>query len=84
LSPIDCEQVLREIEFYLDGELEGPALLEIRQHLEMCGPCMDRSEFKRRLKELLSAKCGCDEVPPDLVAKVRAMLDEPPSATPDS
>ena len=70
MSPIDCQQVLKEIELYLDGELEGP------EHLEMCAPCMDHSEFKRHVKELLRSRCGCDEVPPALMARIREMLGE--------
>jgi mycothiol system anti-sigma-R factor len=77
LSPIDCQQVLREIELYLDGELDGSMHLEVHEHLVRCGPCMDHSEFKRHLKELLKAKCGCGDVPPELMARVRAMLGDP-------
>jgi mycothiol system anti-sigma-R factor len=77
LSPIDCQQVLKEIELYLDGELEGPEHVEIHRHLEMCGPCMDHSEFKRHVKELLKASCGCDEVPPALLARIAEILGEP-------
>ena len=74
LSPIDCQQVLREIELYLDGELVGSARAEIHAHLKSCGPCMDRSEFRRHLKELIGARCGCDDVPPHLEAKVQELL----------
>ncbi len=80
MSPVDCQQVLREIELYLDGELEGSMHLEIHQHLEACTPCMDHSEFKRRLKELLRAKCGCGEVPPEVLDRIRILLEAPPSA----
>ncbi len=54
--------------------------LEIHQHLEACTPCMDHSEFKRRLKELLRAKCGCGEVPPEVLDRIRILLEAPPSA----
>lgn len=77
LSPIDCKEVLREIELYLDGELMGGDCAEIEAHLSGCGPCMDRSEFRRRLRELLAHSCACDEVPASLRERVDALLREP-------
>ena len=73
----ECQKVLEQIELYLDGELPSPARAEIHTHLEACGPCMDHSEFKRYLKELLRLKCGCDEVPADLLERIRRSLVEP-------
>jgi mycothiol system anti-sigma-R factor len=75
LSSDECLRVLREIERYLDGELEAALRLEIHRHLEACSPCMDHSEFKRALKELLRAKCGCDVVPPEVLVRIRAALE---------
>ena len=78
MSPIDCEQVLREIELYLDGELHDDVEMgEIREHLSRCGPCMDRSEFRKHVRELLAAKCGCNEVPEHLLERVQALLRDP-------
>ncbi|MGZ8626387.1 MAG: mycothiol system anti-sigma-R factor [Actinomycetota bacterium] len=74
LSPTDCEHVLRQIELFLDGELVGVQRLEIERHLGECSPCHGRSEFQRRLKELVRAKCGCDDVPVELLERVRALL----------
>jgi mycothiol system anti-sigma-R factor len=76
--------VLREIELYLDGELEGSVHLEIHRHLEVCTPCMDHSEFKRRLKELLRTTCGCEDVPPQVLSRIRRLLDVPSSEDPIS
>jgi hypothetical protein len=51
---------------------------EVHDHLGTCGDCADRSEFQRRLKDMLRAKCGCDEVPPALLKRVHAILRETP------
>jgi mycothiol system anti-sigma-R factor len=72
LSPIDCERVLRQIELYLDGELVGVERVDIERHLGECTPCHGHSEFQLRLKEMLRAKCGCDEVPAELLERMRA------------
>ena len=77
MSPVDCEQALKEIERYLDGELEGPLVAEIREHLWACDPCMNRSEFRRKLKELTAAKCGCEQVPAQLRLRIETLLRRP-------
>ena len=81
MCPIDCRQVLTQIELYLDGELDVSLHAEVHDHLGTCGDCADRSEFQRRLKDMLRAKCGCDEVPPALLKRVNAILRQipPPS-----
>lgn len=71
MSGTDCERVLRQIELYLDGELVGFERVEIERHLGECSPCAGHSEFQQRLKGMLRAKCGCDEVPVALVERIR-------------
>jgi mycothiol system anti-sigma-R factor len=78
LSGTDCERVLRQIELYLDGELVVVERVEIEVHLGECSPCNGHSEFQRRLKEMLRDKCGCHDVPPEVVERVRAMLSGRP------
>lgn len=80
MSPIDCLEALKQIELYLDGELHGTLRAEIEEHLGACGPCTDHSEFQRRLKDLLRAKCGCHHVPPELAERVRSLFADPPVA----
>ena len=69
----ECEQVLRQIELYLDGELVGVERIEIERHLGECSGCGGHSDFQRRLKEMLRAKCGCNEVPGALVERIRSL-----------
>jgi mycothiol system anti-sigma-R factor len=69
--------VLKQIELYLDGELVGFEHVEIERHLGGCSPCMGHAEFQRKLKDMLKDKCGCHDVPPELVDRVRAMFDRP-------
>ena len=77
MSPTDCEHVLRQIELYLDGELVGVQRVEIERHLGGCDPCTGHADFQRKLKEMLRAKCGCNDVPPELLQRVRSMLQTP-------
>jgi mycothiol system anti-sigma-R factor len=69
--------VLRQIELYLDGELVGVERVEIERHLGECSPCHGHSEFQRRLKAMLRDKCGCNDVPPELVERMRNLLAAP-------
>ena len=75
MSEINCHDVLEQIEVYLDRELPDAAKCgEIKAHLDACGQCMDRAEFRIGLKALIAEKCGCQSVPADLMDKVRQQI----------
>jgi mycothiol system anti-sigma-R factor len=73
----DCRQILEQVELYLDGELDPALHDQVRSHLEACGPCHDHSDFQQHLKDLLRSRCRCDEVPADLLERVRARYARP-------
>jgi mycothiol system anti-sigma-R factor len=79
LSPTDCEHVLRQIELYLDGELDPAIHVEVSQHLSTCHPCTHHAAFQTRMKELLRSKCGC-EPPAYLVERIRVIVERHPQA----
>lgn len=70
---INCEQVMRVIFTYLDGELETLEERRVAAHLEQCRSCFSRAEFERRLKEHLAA-LGTHPVPPSLERRIRTMV----------
>lgn len=77
----DCEQALREIEAYLDGELASDSIVQLEVHLEDCPPCSGRADFQRRLKVLIAGKCaGPSQVPASLRARIDAILHPDPAA----
>jgi mycothiol system anti-sigma-R factor len=73
-DPIRCEQVLKQLFLYLDGELDQHAHGEIERHLEECRGCYSRAEFERLLKKRVG-DLGRESAPPTLRARVRQMLD---------
>ena len=75
MSQIDCEHVLREVELFLDRELDEEEGRHIEEHLAECGDCLDKAEFRRRLRELIARKCGSEAVPPELLARIRTLLE---------
>ena len=74
MSSIDCERALREIELFLDGELDPSEVALLRKHLGNCPPCGDRADFHRRLKELLANKCH-EQLPAALHARIHEVLE---------
>ena len=88
LSEITCEEVLREVELLLDGELEPDKAAHLREHLAGCNPCLDRAEFAQKLRQIIRSKVRC-EAPDHLMVKVRhvirlegATVDRPDSPPP--
>jgi anti-sigma factor (TIGR02949 family) len=73
LSEISCDEVLAEIEHYLHGELDHDRAGVLGDHLGECGTCLDHSEFQRRLKEIVRAKCRM-ETPSHLLFRVREAI----------
>jgi mycothiol system anti-sigma-R factor len=69
-----CEETLREIERFLDGEVDVRMRVEIEEHLVDCPPCMHKAEFRRHLKLVVSSKCGGDQVPPELARRIHDLI----------
>jgi mycothiol system anti-sigma-R factor len=72
----DCNETLQELEAFLDGELPGDALVEIRAHLGHCPECHEAFDFHAELKAVISAKCHTDDLPPGLLARIERCLQE--------
>ena len=69
----DCQEVLREIELFLDRELDSSECVEIEQHLTGCGSCLQRKEFCVHLRALVAKKCH-DPTPTQLVERIKQLL----------
>jgi mycothiol system anti-sigma-R factor len=74
----NCEETLRSIESFLDGEADAVVAAQVQVHLSDCNPCMQRTEFRRHVKVVIRSKCTGDDVPPALEQRIRSLLDEPP------
>ncbi len=72
----DCQDVLRQLWEYLDGELSPAKADEIRDHLEDCAHCNPQYEFQLRFLDALVKSYAAREVPaPEFVRRLRAALD---------
>ena len=74
MTDLDCEHVLREIELFLDRELDATEAQHIQEHLAECGGCLERKEFRVTLRKLVAKKCGPKGVPEDLISRIRHLL----------
>ncbi|PWG63953.1 anti-sigma factor family protein [Spiribacter halobius] len=70
-----CEEVIRRLFAYLDGELNSATEEEIAHHLTRCRDCFSRAEFERRLRARV-AEAGTVEAPERLHHRLRQLLDE--------
>ncbi len=70
----DCNETLRELEAFLDGELSHEARQSIDQHLGGCSHCFEAFDFHAELKALIHEKCQSDEMPPGLLARIEDCL----------
>jgi mycothiol system anti-sigma-R factor len=77
----DCEEILRDLYPYLDGELSESARAEIQGHLDDCLDCLHVYDFQAELRLVIAKKCKEQTVPPGLLARVRECLGLDPTTT---
>jgi anti-sigma factor (TIGR02949 family) len=84
---LTCEEALRFLAVYLDGELAGESATqqELESHLARCRSCYSRADFERRMKAAV-AGLGRADVPPELSDRIRRLLGQfaAPSDTQES
>ena len=58
LSGGDCEQALRTLYHFLDGELTPDRRAVIQRHLDECSPCLEAFDFEAELKIVSPGPAG--------------------------
>jgi len=53
-----CQEILERIFFFIDNELEQADCQEIQQHLDDCGPCLEKYDLERTVKALVQRSCS--------------------------
>lgn len=71
--PLDCEEAVRLLALFLDGELRSGEADGVARHLEQCRSCFSRAEFEKRLKAQLAA-LGHPPVDPAFEERVRRLV----------
>ena len=65
----DCSDVLERVFFFIDNELPTADSSLIQQHLEECGPCLQKYDLERTVKFLVQRSCH-EHAPEGLRRKV--------------
>jgi anti-sigma factor (TIGR02949 family) len=68
-----CEEALKHLLEFLDGELSDSKQESVERHLRTCRGCCSRMEFESRLKERLST-LSSDDVPSTTRDRVRDLI----------
>lgn len=55
---------------FLDSECDEPRRHLIAEHLDECGPCLQKFGIEQQMKELVARKCGGDRAPDGLKQRV--------------
>ena len=70
---VDCEQVVRLLLAYLDGEVSDNERGDVDRHLALCRSCFSRAEFERRLRShLVELRQGA--VPTEFEQRIRLLM----------
>ena len=68
----DCEQTLRELQTYLDGELADNVKVVIDEHLLECSDCLQAFDFHAELKMVIAKKAAVEPLPPGLLERIQS------------
>jgi len=55
-SPIDCAELERSLEAFLDGEFDDVERAEAEAHLSLCEPCRGRAEARARVRDAVRSR----------------------------
>lgn len=69
----DCAEVVHRLYHFLDGELTDERRVEIRRHLDECGPCLEAFDFEAELRQIVASRCR-DHVPERLRERVASAI----------
>ena len=72
----DCNETIRELEAFLDGELSEDGHHAIHAHLEGCTDCLQDFDFHAELRTVIAAKCRNVEMPPGLLSRIEQCFNE--------
>jgi anti-sigma factor (TIGR02949 family) len=72
---ITCEEAVRRLWEYLDGELGDEERAALDEHLSFCRRCCGEAEFAEELRNFLRSSADV-ELPDDVRRRLTSTLDE--------
>lgn len=73
LRAIDCDEVMRQLFDFLDGEVDEMADKEIHHHIDECRSCFSRVEFEQMLRARIR-KSRDEGLPDSLQERVTELM----------
>ena len=71
----DCADYLERIVYFLDNELDEADCSEVQMHLDECGPCLERYDLQRTVKQVVARSCS-ERAPDTLRERVRIQIQQ--------
>ena len=71
----DCADYLERIDYFLDNELDEADCSEVQMHLDECGPCLERYDLQRTVKQVVARSCS-ERAPDTLRERVRIQIQQ--------
>ena len=71
----ECNETLRELYLFLDGELTDSDRDHIQQHLDDCLPCLEAYDFEAELRMVVRNRC-VGQVPESLRDRIARAIQE--------
>jgi mycothiol system anti-sigma-R factor len=72
----DCDETLRELYRFLDGELAPEAHHNISHHLDGCMDCLQVYDFQAELRMVIAHRAKETEVPSGLLERIKACFGD--------
>jgi mycothiol system anti-sigma-R factor len=72
----DCSETLKELNRFLDDEVDQVSLAELSAHLSGCVDCQQAFEFHAELKQLVRRAAHEESVPPSLLKRIEECFGE--------
>jgi mycothiol system anti-sigma-R factor len=73
----DCNETLRELYLFLDGQLTEDDRTHIQAHLDDCSPCLEAFDFEAELRLVVRNRCS-DAVPESLRERIARAIEREP------
>ena len=69
----ECVDYLQRIVYLLDNELDEADCAQVRLHLDECGPCLEKYDLQRTVKQIVARSCT-ESAPDGLRERVRLQI----------
>ncbi len=74
-SDRECADILEQIVYFIDNELDAADCAVVRAHIDTCNPCLERYDLQRTVKSIVARSCS-EAAPVELRERVMLRIRE--------